>query len=101
MLRKKLYAVLFSRKSRNIIEEFNLLSCYLDNLLNIDNEYFEQMVYPKEFLLNKIITSDAEARFLDLILLISNDIFPAKLYDKRDNFDIVNYSFWMAKSLVL
>ena len=35
----------------DIIEAFNLTSRYLDNLLNIDNIYFDQMVdriYPTE-----------------------------------------------------
>ena len=40
----------------NIIETFNSTSRYLDDLLNINNEYFEQMVdtiYPKELQFNK------------------------------------------------
>ena len=43
-------------------------SRYLDDLLNIDNPYFEGMVnriYPSELQLNKGNTSDAEAPFLD------------------------------------
>ena len=53
----------------DIIEAFNSTSRYLDNLLNIDNPYFEQMVgqiYPTEFQLNKANSSDTEAPFLDL-----------------------------------
>ena len=40
---------------------------YLDDLLNIDNPYFEQMVgqiYPTELHLNKANSSDTEAPFL-------------------------------------
>ena len=40
----------------DIIEAFNSSSRYLDDLLNIDNPYFEQMVgqiYPTELQLNK------------------------------------------------
>ena len=40
----------------DIIEAFNSTSRYLDDLLNIDNPYFEQMVdhiYPTELQLNK------------------------------------------------
>ena len=40
----------------DIIEAFNSTSRYLDDLLNIDNPYFEQMVgqiYPTEVQLNK------------------------------------------------
>ena len=52
-----------------IIEAFKSTSRYLDDLLNIDNPYFEGMVnriYPPELQLNKANTSDTEAPFLDL-----------------------------------
>ena len=42
---------------------------YLDDLLNIDNTYFDGMVkqiYPSELQLNKTNSSDTEALFLDL-----------------------------------
>ena len=51
-----------------VIKAFNLTSRYLDDLLNIDNPYFEGMVnqiYPPELQLNKANTSDTEAPFLD------------------------------------
>ena len=44
-----------------IIESFNSMSRYLDDLLNIYNGYFEQTVstiYPKEQQLNSTNTSD-------------------------------------------
>ena len=49
----------------DIIEAFNSNSRYLDDLLNIDNPYFEGMVklYPTELQLNKANTSDTEAPF--------------------------------------
>ena len=53
----------------DIIEAFNSASRYLDDLLNIDNPYFEQMVgqiYPTELQWNKTNSSDTEAPFLDL-----------------------------------
>ena len=59
------------------IETFNSTSRYLDDLLNIDNPYFEQMVgqiYPTELQLNKASSSDTEAPLLDLILSITNGI---------------------------
>ena len=55
----------------DINEAFNSTSRYLDNLLNIDNPYFEQMVgqiYPTELQINKANSSDSEAPFLDLNL---------------------------------
>ena len=82
----------------DIIEAFNSTSRYLDDLLNIDNPYFEQMVgqiYPTELQLNKANSSDTEAPFLDLNLSITNGIVSSKIYDKRDdfNFEIVNFPF--------
>ena len=80
----------------DIIEAFNSTSRYLDDLLNIDNPYFEQMggqIYPTEHQLNK--ANSSEAPFLDLNLLITNGIFSSKIYDKRDdfNFEKVNFPF--------
>ena len=82
----------------DIIEAFNLTSRYLDDLLNIDTPYFEQMVgqiYPTELQLNKANSSDTEAPFLDLNLSITNGIVSSKIYDKWDdfNFEIVNFPF--------
>ena len=77
----------------DIIESFNSTARYLDDLLYIDNIYFEQMVnqiYPAELQLNK---ADTEAPFLYLNLSISNGTVPTKIYDKRDDFDIVNFPF--------
>ena len=53
----------------DVIEAFNSTSRYLDDLLNIDNPYFESIVYqiyPAELQLNKANTTDTEALFLDL-----------------------------------
>ena len=85
-------------KQAEIIEAFKSTSRYLDDLLNIDNPYFEDMVnriYPPELHLNKAYTSDTEAPFLDLHLSISNGFVSSKIYDKRDDFDfdIVNFPF--------
>ena len=82
----------------DIFEAFNSTSRYLDDLLTIDNIYFEQIVnwiYPAELQLNKANSSDTEASFLDLNLSISNGTVSTKIYDKRDNFDfdIVNFPF--------
>ena len=74
----------------DIIEAFNSTSRYLDDLLNIDNPYFEQMVgqiYPTELQLNKENSSDTEAPVLDLNLSITNGIVSSKIYDKRDDFN--------------
>ena len=82
----------------DVIEAFNSTSRYLDDLLNIDNPYFEGMVnqiYPPELQLNKANTTDTEAPFLDLHLSIADGFVSSKIYDKRDDFDFdtVNFPF--------
>ena len=82
----------------SIIEAFNSTSRYLDDLVNIDDIYFEHMVdriYPAELHLNKANSSDTDAPFLDLNLSISNGTVSTKMYDKLDDFDfdIVNFQF--------
>ena len=84
---------LSSDNQADIIKAFNSTSRYLDDLLNIDNPYFEGIVnqiYPSELQLNKANTSDTEAPFLDLHLSVSNGLVSSKIYDKRD---IVNFPF--------
>ena len=68
-------------KQAGVIDAFNTTSRYLDNILNINNVYFDNMVsqmYPSKLQLNKANTSDTEATFLDLHLSISNDIVSTK-----------------------
>ena len=89
---------LSSDNQADVIRAFNSTSRYLDDLLNIDNPYFEGMVnqiYPSELQLNKANTSDTETPFFDLHLSISNGFVSSKIYDKRDDFDfdIDNFPF--------
>ena len=70
----------------DVIEAFNSTSRYLDDLMNIDNPYFEDMVnqiYPLELQLNKANISDTEAPFLDLHLSVANGFVSSKIDDKR------------------
>ena len=81
-----------------VIEASNSSSQYLDDLLNIDNNFFDSMVnhiYPSELQLNKANVSDTEATFLDLNLSISDGFVKTKFFNKRNDFDfdIVNFPF--------
>ena len=78
------------------IEAFNSTSRYLDDLLNIDNNFFKSMVnhmYLTELQLNMANVSDTEALCLDLHLSISDGFAKTKIYNKRDDFDILNFPF--------
>ena len=50
-------------------------------------------IYPAELQLNKANASDTEAALLDLSLSIHNATVSTKIYNKRDDFDIVNFPF--------
>ena len=50
----------------DVIDAFNTTSRYLDDILNINNVYFDNMVsqiYPSELQMNKANTSDNEVAF--------------------------------------
>ena len=58
-------------KQVDVIDAFNTTSRNLDDILNINNVYFDNMVsqiYPSELKLNKANAADTEAAFLDLHL---------------------------------
>ena len=77
-------------RQADIIDACNSTSRYLDNILYINNVYFDNTVsqmYPSELQMNKTNTSDTEATFFDVHLSISNDIVSTKIYDKREHFD--------------
>ena len=64
-------------KQTDINDAFNTTSRFLDDILNINNVYFDNMVsqvYHSELQPNKAYTSDTEATFLDLHLSNPNDI---------------------------
>ena len=82
----------------DIIEAFDSTSRYLDDLLDIDNPYFEHMIgqiYPTELQLNEVNSSNTEAPFLDLDLSITNGIASSVIYDRQDDFKFerVNFPF--------
>ena len=82
----------------DVIDAFNTASRYLDDILNINNVYFDNMVgrvCPSELQLNKANASGAEAAFLDLHLSVSDGVVSAGVCDKRDGFGfgIVDFPF--------
>ena len=72
----------------DVTEAFNSTSRYLDDLLNIDNPYFEAMfkqIYPSQLQLNK--ANNNRSPLLDLHLSIANEFVSSKIYDKRDDLE--------------
>ena len=57
---------LSDKNHADVVEAFNSTAIYIDDLLNIDNPYFAQMVrqmYPTELQLNEVNHSDTDAPF--------------------------------------
>ena len=76
---------LSEEKQSEVIVAFSLTSRYLDDLLNIDNNYFDGLIsqiYP-----SKANSSETEAPFLELHLSILDGFISCKIYGKRDDFD--------------
>ena len=72
---------LSSDNQADVIKAFNSTSRYLDDLLKIDNPYFEGMVnqiYPSELQLNRANASDTEAPFWICICLCLTVLFHPK-----------------------
>ena len=87
---------LVKEKKYDVLRGFSKTSRYLDDILNIDNPWFDTYkdeIYPKELTLNKANTSDLETPFLDLHIKIINGSIHTSVYDKREdfNFKIINF----------
>ena len=83
-------------KKSEVIKSFSGTSRYLDDILNIDNPFFDtykDKIYPKELTLNKANNDNSETAFLDLYITIKNKTIHTNVYDKREDFcfDIVNF----------
>ena len=75
-----------------VIEAFNSTSRYLDDLLNIDNKFFDSMVnhiYPSQLQLNKANVSDTKDSFLDLHFSILDGFVKTNIFDKRDDLILI------------
>ena len=77
---------------------FNHTFRYIDDLLSINNKYFEDYIseiYPPELELKETTESENQASYLDVMLSIKENALFYKLYDKRDDyeFDIINFPF--------
>ena len=90
------FMFLSEEKHSEVIGAFSSTFRYLDDLLNIDNSYFDGLIsqiYPSERQLIKQILLKPKAPFLDLHLSISDGFISCKIYDKRDDFDFEKVNF--------
>ena len=85
-------------KQTNIIDAFNTTSRYLNDILDINNDYFDKLVsqiLPSKLQFNKANTSDTKDAYFNLHFSISYDIVSPKIYEQRDetDFETVNIPF--------
>ena len=72
-----------------VIQVFDSTFRYFDDVLNIDNPYFDRtwivnQIYSPELQLNIANTTDTEAPFLDLHLSIANGFVSFEIYKHAD-----------------
>ena len=90
---------LLSAGKKQLVSQFNFIYRYVDDVLSINNPYFQNylgQMYPAEFEIIDMIESNTSASYLDLLLSIGRDgQLRTSLHDKRDdfNFHITNFPF--------
>ena len=98
---KEFMASLSYNNEAEIIQAFNSISRYLNDLLNIDNPFFENMmgwIYPSELQINKANASDIEAPiFLSTFIYSKRICFIQNLWSAR----WLIFPFWMGTFSVL
>ena len=90
---------LLSTGKKHLASRFNLTYRYIDDVLSINNQEFENylgQMYPAELEIKDTTESTTSASYLDLLLSIGRDgQLHTSIYDKRDyfNFHITNFPF--------
>jgi hypothetical protein len=83
---------------------FNCTHRYIDDVLSINNHTFHDyvhLIYPDELDIKDATESEKSASYLDILLNIdSNGRLTITLYDKRDDFDFVNFPFLCSNILL-
>ena len=91
--------ILLKKNEKKLVRSFNFTFRYIDDVLSLNNSRFGDFVdriYLVEIEIKDISDTDRSASYLDLHLEIERERrLRAKLYDKRDDFNIpiVNFPF--------
>ena len=89
---------LLSTGKKQLASRFNLTYRYIDDTLSINNSEFEnylgQMYHSTELEIKDTTDSTTSASYLDLLLSSGRDgQLDTFIYDKRDDFNIINFPF--------
>ena len=99
LLRSGIHTVFAFNWKEKIASQFNFTYRYIDDVLSINNQDFENylgQMYPAELKIKDTTESNTSASYLDLLLSIESEgQLRISLYDKRDdfNFHITNLPF--------
>ena len=97
--KREFIQILLSTGKKRLSSQFNFTYRYIDDVLSINNQYFENyldQMYPAELEIKDTTESNTYAAYLDLLLSIErNGQLRTSLYDIRDkfNFNIINCPF--------
>ena len=84
--------ILLKKNEKKLVRSFNFTFRYIDDVLSLNNSRFGDFVdriYLVEIEIKDISDTDRSASYLDLYLEIDRERrLRAKLYDKRDDFNI-------------
>ena len=93
-----IFNILMKKANKKLVKAFDLTSCYIDNLVSINNPRFKQFlkdIYPE--LEELVVSETSELRnvvsYLNLLIGISNSALVYSIFDKRDasDLDIINF----------
>ena len=83
------------KKQFYLLEKFKHCCRYIDDLFALNNSQalfkLKHKIYPPELDITTDDESNQHVHYLDLDILIKNTSFSYCIYDKRDNFPIVNF----------
>ena len=84
-------AFAFNRERKQLTSQFNFTYRYIDDILSINNQEFENYLgkmYPVELEIEDTTKSHISASYMDLLLSIGRDgQHHTSIYDKRDDFN--------------
>ena len=78
------------KSNQNVAKAFNLTSCYVDDLISINNRRSKQFlkdIYSEGLVVSEKSESGNAVSYLDLLIDISSGDHACSILDKRDAFD--------------
>ena len=93
---------LLKKKEKTVAQTFNFTFRYIDDVLSFNNAFGDYLhsIYPSKLEIKDTTITQRSVSYLDLLLEIDSGKLQTRLYDKRDDFPIVNFPFIDSSSSV-